>query len=641
MGRPLRLLVVEDNDDDEFLLLRTLKKGGFELDHLRVETAEQMRKALSERQFDLIISDYSLPEFSAPAALAVFQEFNLDIPFVIQSGTVGEETAVAAMRAGASDFITKGNHRLLPAIDRELREAEGRRTHRSAEQRFRSLIENALDIITVVDAEGRIKFASPSLQTVLGYHPQERVGVAFFDLIHPEDLPAVKQSFAHVLAHPETPTTVEFRYQHKNGTWRVLEAIGKNMLDDVPEGIVVNSRDVTERKQAEEGLRRALEELRKTQEQMIRQERLRALGEMASGIAHDFNNALSSVLGFSETLLMYPDVLNDREQATDFLKMIVTAAQDAASVVDRLSEFYRHRESSDNLGPLNLARLAEQTVNLTQPRWKGQAQSEGVTIGVDLQLQEVPDVTGDEQQLRQALTNLIFNAVDAMKPGGGTLRLATRPDGDTVVLEIGDTGSGMSEETRNRCLEPFFTTKGKKGTGMGLSMVYGIVRRHQGTIDIDTELGRGTTFILRFPLQLAEASVETEETPLSTHTPALRVLVVESDPLVARVISTFLTSDGHTAECLNDGAAALERFREAEGDFDLVIAAHVVPGMSGEQLAQAVKEHCPDKPFILLSSFASGEATPAGVERVLTKPITIEAFRRAVSSVFSPEAMSV
>lgn len=640
MGRPLRLLVVEDNDDDEFLLLRTLRKGGFDLTHKRVETAEQMRQALSTDHFDLIISDYSLPEFSAPAALAVFQEFNLDIPFVIQSGTVGEETAVAAMRAGASDFITKGNHRLLPAIDRELREAEGRRTHRSAEQRFRSLIENALDIITVVDAEGHIKFASPSLQTVLGYHPQERVGVAFFDLIHPDDVAAVKQGFAHVLAHPDTPTKVEFRYQHKNGSWRVLEAIGKNMLSDVLEGIVVNSRDVTERKQAEEGLRQALEELRQTQEQMIRQERLRALGEMASGIAHDFNNALSSVLGFSETLLMYPDVLNDREQATDFLKMIVTAAQDAASVVDRLSEFYRHRESSDKLQPLNLARLAEQTVNLTQPRWKGQAQSEGVTIGVYTQLQEVPDVMGDEQQLRQALTNLIFNAVDAMKPGGGTLKLVTYPEGESVVLEIGDTGSGMTEETRNRCLEPFFTTKGKKGTGMGLSMVYGIVRRHQGTIDIQTELGKGTTFVLKFPLQLAEASVEIEDAPLAA-TPALRVLVVESDPLVARVISTYLTSDGHTAECLSDGAAALQRFREAEGEFDLIIAAHVVPGMSGEQLAQAVKEHCPDKPFILLTSFASGESIPAGVERVLTKPITIEAFRRAVSAVFSPEAMSV
>ncbi len=640
MSRKLRLLVVEDNDDDEFLLLRTLKQGGFDLTHQRVETAEQMREALATTQFDLIISDYSLPNFSAPAALAVFQEFNLDIPFVIQSGTVGEETAVAAMRAGASDFITKGNHRLLPAIDRELREAEGRRIHRGAEQRFRSLIENALDIITVVDAEGRIKFASPSLQTVLGYHPQERVGVPFFDLIHPEDVAAVQEGFAHVLAHPATPTTVEFRYQHKNGDWRVLEAIGKNMLSDVIEGIVVNSRDITERKQAEEGLRQALEELRQTQEQMIRQERLRALGEMASGIAHDFNNALSSVLGFSETLLMYPDVLNDREQATDFLKMIVTAAQDAASVVDRLSEFYRHRESTDNLASLNVAKLAEQTLNLTQPRWKGQAQSEGVTIALDLALAEVPDVMGNEQQLRQALTNLIFNAVDAMKPGGGTLRLATRCDDESVYLEIGDTGSGMSEETRNRCLEPFFTTKGKKGTGMGLSMVYGIVRRHQGTIDIDSELGRGTTFILRFPLQLAEVSVETEPLPIA-QTPALRVLVVESDPLVARVISTYLTSDGHTAESVNDGALALERFRAAEGDFDLIVAAHVVPGMSGEQLAQAVKDQSPDKPFILLTSFASGETAPAGVERVLTKPITIDAFRRAVSSVFSPEAMSV
>ena len=242
-------------------------------------------------------------------------------------------------------------------------------------------------------------------------------------------------------------------------------------------------------------LEAAYAELKQTQQNIIQQERLRALGEMASGIAHDFNNALTPILGFSELLLKRSEGLDDRDTVERYLRMMNMAAQDAATVVSRLREFYRKREEGENFAPASLHDLVGQAISLTQPRWKDEAQAKGITIKMEIDLQEVPLIIGDESELREALTNLVFNAVDAM-PDGGTITLRTRRDGNQVVLEVSDTGTGMTEEVRQRCLDPFFTTKGTHGTGMGLAMVYGIVQRHEGTLDIESEADKGTTLIL-------------------------------------------------------------------------------------------------------------------------------------------------
>ena len=225
--------------------------------------------------------------------------------------------------------------------------------------------------------------------------------------------------------------------------------------------------------------------MKQTQQNIIQQERLRALGQMASGIAHDFNNALTPILGFSELLLKRSEGLDDRDTVERYLRMMNMAAQDAATVVgnSRLREFYRKREEGENFAPASLHDLVGQAISLTQPRWKDEAQAKGITIKMETDLQEVPLIIGDESELREALTNLVFNAVDAM-PDGGTITLRTRRDGNQVVLEVSDTGTGMTEEVRQRCLDPFFTTKGahtSSRTGMGLAMVYGIVQRHEGS----------------------------------------------------------------------------------------------------------------------------------------------------------------
>ena len=200
---------------------------------------------------------------------------------------------------------------------------------------------------------------------------------------------------------------------------------------------------------------------------------------MASGIAHDFNNTLTPILGFSDLLLDRPEALDNKVEARRFLQLLRTSARDAANVVNRLREFYRPLDENEEFPVVDLAAIAAQAISLTEPKWRGQTQANGITIHVETNFQSVPPVSGNESAIREVLTNLIFNAVDAM-PRGGVITLETVVENNQAVIRVRDTGSGMTEAVRQRCLEPFFSTKGQQGTGLGLSMVYGIVERHRG-----------------------------------------------------------------------------------------------------------------------------------------------------------------
>ena len=238
---------------------------------------------------------------------------------------------------------------------------------------------------------------------------------------------------------------------------------------------------VKEREQAEGDLRVAnerlegtLADLKDSQEQVVHQARMQALGQMASGVAHDFNNALSPIVAYTDLMISVPETLDNKEEVTEYLQTMNTAAEDAAGVVKRLREFYRKPEATVNLEDIDLSQVVTQVIALTQPRWRDQAQSKGITIEIETDLQEVPTVAANESELREVLTNLVLNATDAM-PEGGTLTLRTRRNAEQAILEVNDTGVGMSEEVRKRCMEPFFTTKGEQGTGLGLAMGYGII----------------------------------------------------------------------------------------------------------------------------------------------------------------------
>ncbi|MCA1992022.1 MAG: PAS domain S-box protein, partial [Coleofasciculus sp. S288] len=267
MTRPLRVLIVEDSEDDAELMVYELERGGYSPIYERVDTAAALNAALDKDLWDIVLADYTLPSFSAPAALELLKERGLDLPFIIVSGTIGEDIAVAAMKAGAHDYLMKGKlARLAPAVERELREASERRKRRVAEQsvrqneeRFRLLIENALDIITVLGTDGVIRYESPAVEKVLGYKAEDLVGKNILEYIHPEDVETFLNTLNQVVQTPEVALSIEFRFQHQDGSWRILEAVGQQFLaPSEPSSIVLNSRDITARKRAEE-IRNTLE----------------------------------------------------------------------------------------------------------------------------------------------------------------------------------------------------------------------------------------------------------------------------------------------------------------------------------------------------------------------------------------------
>jgi PAS domain S-box-containing protein len=508
----------------------------------------------------------------------------------------------------------------------------------AAKEYAETLINSSLDMIISVNADRNIVEFNRAAEEAFGYSKAEVLGKPV-DLLYADPSDGSRVSGA-LFKHERFRGEIANRRKNGEIFYSYLSA---SMIRDASGNIVGGmgiSRDITERKQAEESLREsnrrleeALAELQATQQQVLQQERLRALGEMASGIAHDFNNALSPVVGFTEVLLDRPEYLDNREKVTRYLKMVNTAAQDAANVVRRLREFYRHRDEEEILLPINLNELVEQVIMLTQPRWKDQALAGGVTIRVETDLQNVARVTGNESELREVLTNLILNSADAM-PEGGTITLRTRSDGTHVVLEVIDTGTGMTEEVRQRCLEPFFTTKGKRGTGLGLAMVYGIIRRHQGTLSIESGPGRGTTVIIRLPVHRGPgARARAHEAKGSSR--RLDLLVVDDEPAIREVVTEYLTADGHYVETATNGREGLEKF--LAGRFDVVVTDQGMPEMSGDQLAGAIKRVAPNRPVILLTGFgdimeAAGDQ-PVDVDTILTKPVTVSAMRQALAKV--------
>ncbi len=398
--------------------------------------------------------------------------------------------------------------------------------------------------------------------------------------------------------------------------------------------------------QLHEALQRAYDDLRQSQQTVLQQERLRALGQMASGIAHDINNAISPVSLYTDTLLEREPQLSER--ARGYLITIQRAIEDVAETVARMREFYRPREQQLVLARVSLNRMIEQVVDLTRARWSDLPQQRGVVIRLEQDLApNLPEIMGAEVEIRDALTNLIFNAVDAM-PDGGTLTLRTlvgtepgKP-GETeshVQVEVGDTGIGMNEETRRRCLEPFYTTKGERGTGLGLAMVYGMVQRHSAELQIDSELGKGTTFRVKFPISDATQVAAAQAPAVQGVLQRLSILLVDDDPLILKSLRDILEADGHRVTAADGGQSGIDTFSAAQrGDkpFDVVITDLGMPYVDGRKVAAAVEAIAPATPVILLTGWGkrllSEDDIPPYVDRVLSKPPKIQDIRAALAA---------
>jgi signal transduction histidine kinase/ActR/RegA family two-component response regulator len=372
---------------------------------------------------------------------------------------------------------------------------------------------------------------------------------------------------------------------------------------------------------------RACEEMQRAQEELVRTEKLRALGQMSAGIAHDLNNMLSVILGQAELMMLQPVSQEVREG----LRILEMAAGDGTQVVRRLQDFARQRPSS-RLEPTSLAALVCEALEVTRPRWQDEPRGLGKVIEVEAQLPDLPPILGHASEVREVLTNLILNAVDAM-PQGGTLAFRGTATADTVTLSVTDSGIGMSEETRRRVFEPFFTTKGAEGTGLGLSLAYGIMARHGGRIEVTSTPGRGTTFTLWFQAAPGEQGRGVSALTPSSIRPR-RILLIDDEAPVRHTVGDLLRSAGHTVTEAESGIAGLARL--AQGPVDCVVTDLGMPEMTGWEVATAIKARAPQLPVLLLTGWADPPAReyapPGTVDRILIKPAQLSTLLAAIEA---------
>ncbi len=639
VSEPLRVLFVEDSESDLELVVRALRRGGFDPSWEVVDAAPAMEAALQRGPWDVIVADHSMPRFNAPDALGVLKRSGLDLPFIVVSGHIGEELAVACMKAGAHDYINKDNlARLAPAVPRELREAGDRRRRREAEsaldeaqERYRVLVDNAADVIGVLDTAGRMQFVSPSVRRTLGWEPDELAGRPVLEFVHPDDVEPVRAHLGEAMAEGSLSPLERIRVRHRDGSWRIFEGSGAHVaaFGGTPQ-LIVTARDITDRVQLEEQLNQA--------------QKMEAIGQLAGGVAHDFNNLLTVILGYSSRLL---DQLARQPELHAEVDEIRRAATRAANLTQQLLAFSRKQVFA--LQVVDLGRVVEGVDKLIRR-----------LIGADVQLTLKLDpaeclVRVDPGQMEQVIMNLVVNARDAM-PQGGRLTLQTacvdldRRDasrtvgvqpGPHVMLAVSDSGEGMDEATQARLFEPFFTTKAPgKGTGLGLSTVYGIVRQSGGAIRVQSAPGRGATFRIYLPRVEARVSAAVEAPPApapATLRGGETILLAEDEPQVRGMVRELLRRHGYSVIEARDGPEALDLARRHRGLIHLLLSDVVMPGMNGIEVATRLAEERPEMRALYVSGYTEDvtvhrEGFQPGTA-FLAKPFTDDALLRAVREV--------
>jgi signal transduction histidine kinase/ActR/RegA family two-component response regulator len=398
-------------------------------------------------------------------------------------------------------------------------------------------------------------------------------------------------------------------------------------------------REMYDQVRLTEGSQRAYDELRRTQQIVVQQERLRALGQMASGVAHDINNALSPITAYAE--LLEKTVADLPEAPARYLRNIQSAAEDVAHIVGRMREFYRQRTNEEELDEVDVNGLCQEVIELTRPRWRDVSQRQGISISVAAQFEaELPLLIGDVSELREALINLVFNSVDAM-PQGGIINLVTRsaegaatashPAEPLVLIEVRDNGMGMDDKTRQRCLEPFFTTKAQRGTGLGLAMVYGMVQRHEGSVEIESTVGQGTLVRLSLPVRAAARRRKPRKYSAAVPGRSLRVLCIDDEPRIRELLNDCLSVCGHTVSLAPGGREGLDLFLGAmqkRQPFDVVITDLGMPDVDGQQVARSIKSISPKTPIVMMTGWGSmmNDAGEKAVEvaAVVGKPPRVE-----------------
>ena len=631
MSVPLRVLIAEDSEDDALLLVRELRRGGYELSYERVASAAAMAAALDRQGWDLVIGDHSMPHFSGLTALSLVRERGLDVPFICVSGTISEEMAVAAMKAGANDWVTKGQlKRLLPAIERELREARGRAALRASEASYAHLVERAPVGIYRSSPAGRFLSVNAALVRILGY--DSAADVLRLDMAR--DVYADPAERQRLL---DRDTYTDREYDEVEATWKRKDG----RLLSVQLSVRAVRKGAGEVEYYETFVRDVTEQ-RRLQQQLVQSQKMEAVGRLAGGIAHDFNNLLTVITSYSDLLLQD---LGGEDPKREDVEQVRKAAEGAAALTRQLLAFSRQQVLAPRVVSLS---VVVQGVEKMLRRVIG----EDVDLVTALDL-NVGSVKADVGQLEQVLMNLAVNARDAM-PTGGKLTIETAnvehdPDYARereaallrrfVMLAVSDTGIGMDEATKARIFEPFFTTKEPgKGTGLGLATVYGIVQQSGGFIWVYSEPGHGTTFKIYLPqveapLEGRAVGAAPGDLPRGTET----ILLVEDTAAVRAVTRQVLERQGYTVLEAAHGAAALQTAAGHPGPIHLLLTDVVMPVLSGRQLADQLARLRPDAKVLYASGYTDDAVVRHGVLEAgisyLQKPFTADSLARKVREV--------
>jgi PAS domain S-box-containing protein len=740
MDTPLRILHLEDDADFTALVAALLEQEKLKVEIVHAHDFDEFVSALENQRFDVILADFLLPCCNGLDALNAARERRPETPFLLVSGTISEHAAIESLRNGATDYVLKSKlERLYPAVRRAVDEAHERERRKCVETElirrekyFRTLTENSPDVLAIVNRDAIFQYCSPSIKTALGHEAKDLIGKSAFALIHRDDTPEATIIFGETLHHPDLRFTNEFRCIHADGSWRWLEMVSQNRLDD-PEiaGVVINARDVTERKNAAEALAKSeaslaaaqriallgsweleladsektirqtlqwsdetyrifgfevksvavttelffqlvhpddrekittavstalrggksyeieyrirpasgdervvrergevvhdasgkpvrirgivmdITERKRLEEQLRQSQKMEAIGQLAGGVAHDFNNILTVIHGHASLMLQAKVLPGPAEKS---VQQIVHAAERAAALTRQLLTFSRRQVMQPR--QLDLNELVS-TMTMMLARILGE--------DIALQLHYWPQpafLRADASMLEQVLLNLAVNARDAM-PKGGQLSIrisaaeiseqhaANFPDarpGNFVCLTVTDTGCGIAPENLRRIFEPFFTTKEVgKGTGLGLATVYGVVKQHHGWLELESQVGVGSTFRVYLPAcAVPEPSVTTTVTEPAVRGGTETILVVEDEEPLRELVCSVLSSYGYTILQAESGVKALEVWQHYKPNVDLLLTDLVMPNqLNGRELAEKLQGDAAELKVIFTSGYTA------------------------------------
>jgi PAS domain S-box-containing protein len=508
----LRLLVVEDSEDDALLVVRELRRAGYNVTFERVDTPESMGSALARQTWDLILSDYTMPHFSGIAALELLKETGLDIPFIIISGSIGEDLAVAAMKAGAHDYLMKGNiRRLLPSVERELREAEGRRQHRRAEEALQesearkgAILDSAPDCIVTIDHEGKIIELNPAAERTFGYNSQELLGRPMADLVMAPFLQNSGRQGAQLYSVTEDPgigKRIEITARRADGAEFPVELTVTRISRKGPPMFTAYIHDLTEQKRQEE-IRRRSEKLQE-QNRLI-QEASRLKSEFLANMSHELRTPLNAVIGFSE-LMIDQKAGPVNAQQSEYLTDILASGRHLLQLINDVLDLAKIEAGKMELDlhTFSFRKAVDEVCTVM----RSTALRRNIRIDVNLD-SSVDFVTLDERKLKQVLYNLLSNAVK-FSHENGKIEVVGGEGLGQICLQVKDLGIGIKKEDLPRLFREFEqlgvgTARQHEGTGLGLALTKKIVELQQGTIGVESEFGKGSTFTVTLPDRFRE-----------------------------------------------------------------------------------------------------------------------------------------